>query len=81
MKVVVEGQSDTIVEDIENMVRSYVEKSDADKLHRRLVRLKSTNRTRERLRRDGFLGLFVHKVDLLDYHEKKLQDLEVNKQY
>ncbi|KAI7985402.1 hypothetical protein LOK49_LG14G01172 [Camellia lanceoleosa] len=37
-------------------------KSDADKLHRRLVRLKSTNRTRERLRRDGFLGLFVHKV-------------------
>ncbi|CAL5344683.1 unnamed protein product [Camellia sinensis] len=56
-------------------------KSDADKLNRRLVRLKSTNRTRERLRRDGFLGLFGHKVDLLDYHEKKLQDLEVNKPY
>ncbi|KAF5954457.1 hypothetical protein HYC85_007313 [Camellia sinensis] len=55
--------------------------SDADKLNRRLVRLKSTNRTRERLRRDGFLGLFGHKVDLLDYHEKKLQDLEVNKPY
>ncbi|CAL5395722.1 unnamed protein product [Camellia sinensis] len=52
--------------------------SDADKLNRRLVRLKSTNRTRERLRRDGFLGLFGHKVDLLDYHEKKLQDLEDN---
>ncbi|XP_028105851.1 uncharacterized protein LOC114304905 [Camellia sinensis] len=57
------------------------EESDADKLNRRLVRLKSTNRTRERLRRDGFLGLFGHKVDLLDYHEKKLQDLEVNKPY
>ncbi|GMP30627.1 hypothetical protein CsSME_00005205 [Camellia sinensis var. sinensis] len=52
--------------------------SDADKLNRRLVRLKSTNRARERLRRDGFLGLFGHKVDLLDYHEKKLQDLEDN---
>ncbi|KAI8004628.1 CSC1-like protein HYP1 [Camellia lanceoleosa] len=51
----------------------------ADKLNRRFVRLKSTNRTRERLRRDGFLGLFGHNVDLLDYHEKKLQDLEVNK--
>ncbi|CAL5393352.1 unnamed protein product [Camellia sinensis] len=54
------------------------EESDVDKLNRRLVRLKSTNRTRERLRRDGFLGLFGHKVDLLDYHEKKLQDLEDN---
>ncbi|KAI7990472.1 CSC1-like protein HYP1 [Camellia lanceoleosa] len=56
-------------------------KSDADKLNRRLVRLKSANCTRERLRHDGFLGLFGHKVDLLDYHEKKLQDLEVNKPY
>ncbi|KAI8013509.1 hypothetical protein LOK49_LG05G00790 [Camellia lanceoleosa] len=62
-------------------VAAHLNQSDADKLHRRLVRLKSTNPTRERLRRDGFLGLFVHKVDLLDYHEKKLQDLEVNKPY
>ncbi|CAL5415841.1 unnamed protein product [Camellia sinensis] len=59
----------------------YDKLSDADKLNRRLVRLKSTNRTQERLRRDGLLGLFGHKVDLLDYHEKKLQDLEVNKPY
>ncbi|XAR51708.1 hypothetical protein NMG60_11006421 [Bertholletia excelsa] len=50
--------------------------NDADNMYRRLVRLKSTRHTRERPRCDGFLGLFGHKVDLVDHYEKKLQDLE-----
>lgn len=49
----------------------------ADKL-RRLVRLKSANHNQERSRRAGFMGLFGHRVDLLDHYEKKLEDIEDN---
>ncbi|XP_009789223.1 hyperosmolality-gated Ca2+ permeable channel 2.3 [Nicotiana tabacum] len=49
----------------------------ADKL-RRLVRLKSANPNQERSRRAGFMGLFGHRVDLLDHYEKKLEDIEEN---
>ncbi|KAM3713882.1 hypothetical protein ACB094_01G290000 [Castanea mollissima] len=52
--------------------------SDAEKLYRRLARLKLKNHTSQRLGRDGFLGIFGRKVDLLDHYEKKLEDVEHN---
>ncbi|KAG5535148.1 hypothetical protein RHGRI_023057 [Rhododendron griersonianum] len=52
--------------------------SDADKWYRRLVKLKAKNLPHKRSGRDGFLGLFGRKVDLLDHYEKKLQDIEDN---
>ncbi|KAI8541688.1 hypothetical protein RHMOL_Rhmol08G0081600 [Rhododendron molle] len=55
-----------------------ISQSDADKWYRRLVKLKAKNLTHKRSGRDGFLGLFGRKVDLLDHYEKKLQDIEDN---
>ncbi|KAI7757545.1 hypothetical protein M8C21_032784 [Ambrosia artemisiifolia] len=52
--------------------------SDADKVNRRLAYLKSTQKTSQRFGRVGFLGLCRPKVDLVDYYEKKLEDLEDN---
>lgn len=52
--------------------------SDADKWYRKLVKSKAKNLTKKRFTRDGFLGLFGRKVDLLDHHENKLQDIEQN---
>ncbi|XP_059670377.1 CSC1-like protein HYP1 isoform X2 [Cornus florida] len=52
--------------------------SDADKMYRKLAHLKSTTHTQQRFRRDGFLGLFGRKVNILDQYEKKLEDLEDN---
>lgn len=52
--------------------------SDAEKLYRRLAQLKLKNHTSQRFGRDGFLGIFGHKVDLLDHYEKKLEDVEHN---
>ncbi|KAM3761761.1 hypothetical protein ACB098_01G292800 [Castanea mollissima] len=52
--------------------------SDAEKLYRRLARLKLKNHTSQRFGRDGFLGIFGRKVDLLDHYEKKLEDVEHN---
>ncbi|KAM7516753.1 hypothetical protein LguiA_006336 [Lonicera macranthoides] len=52
--------------------------ADADKLYRKLVHLKSTKHTQQRFGRTGFLGLFGRRVDLLDHHEKKLENVEVN---
>lgn len=49
--------------------------SDIEKLYKRLAQLKLKN---ERLTRNGFLGLFGRKVDLLDQCEKKLEDLQDN---
>lgn len=40
--------------------------------------MKLNNHTPQRFRRDGFLGIFGRKVDLVDHYEKKLQDLEDN---
>ncbi|GMI67423.1 hypothetical protein 1, ARABIDOPSIS THALIANA HYPOTHETICAL PROTEIN 1 [Hibiscus trionum] len=51
--------------------------NDAEKLYRTLGRLKSKN-TRQRHKREGFLGLFGRKVDVVDHYEKKLEDIEDN---
>ncbi|KAG2714231.1 hypothetical protein I3843_03G020000 [Carya illinoinensis] len=51
---------------------------DTEKLYKRLSYLKLNNHTPQRFRRDGFLGIFGRKVDLVDHYEKKLQDLEDN---
>lgn len=40
--------------------------------------MKLKNHTSQRFGRDGFLGIFGHKVDLLDHYEKKLEDVEHN---
>lgn len=50
--------------------------SNADKLYRKLARLKSNKDTPRRFKRDGPLGLFGRQVDLADHDEKKLEDLE-----
>lgn len=55
-----------------------ISQSDADKWYRKLVKLKAKNLTQKRFTRDGFLGLFGRKVDLLDHYENKLQDIEQN---
>ncbi|XP_048433920.1 CSC1-like protein HYP1 isoform X3 [Pyrus x bretschneideri] len=52
--------------------------SDAGKLYRKLVRLRSETNTQQRLRCDGCWGLFGRKVDVLDHYGKKLDDLEDN---
>lgn len=50
--------------------------NDADKVSRRLADLRSIQKASQRFGRVGFLGLFGPKVDLMDYYEKKLEDLE-----
>ncbi|KAK4367569.1 hypothetical protein RND71_011361 [Anisodus tanguticus] len=50
----------------------------SDKLYRRLMYLKSANHDRQRFKRDGFMGLFGPRVDLLDHYGKKLEDIEDN---
>ncbi|XP_021812463.1 CSC1-like protein HYP1 isoform X2 [Prunus avium] len=52
--------------------------SDAKKLHRRLAHLKSETNPQRRSIRDGFCGLFGHKVNVLDHYGKKLETLEDN---
>lgn len=56
----------------------YPMQSDAEKLYRRIAFLKLGKDSQQRFRRDGFLGLFGRKVDLLDHYEKKLEDLQDN---
>ncbi|XXG46923.1 hypothetical protein AAC387_Pa02g1651 [Persea americana] len=51
---------------------------DAEKQYKSLTRLKSSDRTSQNLRRNGFLGLFGQKVDIVDHYEKKLEELELN---
>ncbi|XWS44344.1 hypothetical protein CRYUN_Cryun15aG0037100 [Craigia yunnanensis] len=51
--------------------------NDAEKLYRRLGHLKSKN-SQQRFKRDGFLGLFGRKVDLVNHYGKKLEDIEDN---
>lgn len=55
-------------------LRSLISK--AEKLQRRVRRLKSENQTQQRYRRDGFLGLFGQRINIVDYYEKKLENLE-----
>ncbi|KAF6171768.1 hypothetical protein GIB67_007289 [Kingdonia uniflora] len=52
--------------------------SDAKKLYKKLTQLRSSNEGRHKFQRDGFLGLFGRKVDLVDNCEKKLEHLEEN---
>lgn len=52
--------------------------SDTEKLYRRLAHLKLNSHAPQRFRRDGFLGIFGRKVDLLGHYEKKLEDAEDN---
>lgn len=40
--------------------------------------MKDKENSPQRHRRDGFLGLFGQKVDLLDHYEKKLGDIADN---
>ncbi|XP_017975791.1 PREDICTED: CSC1-like protein HYP1 isoform X2 [Theobroma cacao] len=51
--------------------------NDAEKLYRKLGNLKARN-SQQRFMRDGFLGLFGQKVDIVDHYEKKLEDIEDN---
>ncbi|KAH9676606.1 CSC1-like protein HYP1 [Citrus sinensis] len=51
---------------------------DAEKLYRRLARLNSNDNSHKRFRRDGFLGIFGRKVDLLDHYGKRLEALQDN---
>ena len=45
---------------------------------RKIAFLKSTEKDSQRFGRVGFCGLFGAKVDLLEYYEKKLEDIEDN---
>ncbi|KAL9297203.1 hypothetical protein ACSQ67_023099 [Phaseolus vulgaris] len=51
--------------------------TDAERLYKRLTQLNKDN-TPQRQRRDGCLGLFGHKVDMLDHYEKTLGDIADN---
>ncbi|XP_010525100.1 PREDICTED: CSC1-like protein HYP1 [Tarenaya hassleriana] len=50
--------------------------NNAEKLYKKLTRIKSGNFSQQKFRRDGFLGLFGRNVDEADHYEKKLEKLE-----
>ncbi|CAJ1832623.1 unnamed protein product [Sphenostylis stenocarpa] len=52
--------------------------TDAERLYKRLTQLKSKDDAPQRHRRDGCLGLFGHKVDMLDHYEKTLGNIADN---
>ncbi|KAK7381278.1 hypothetical protein VNO78_33849 [Psophocarpus tetragonolobus] len=52
--------------------------NDADKLYKRLTNLKQNNDAPKRQRRDGCLGIFGRKVDMVDHYERRLGDIEDN---
>ncbi|KAF3444800.1 hypothetical protein FNV43_RR14493 [Rhamnella rubrinervis] len=52
--------------------------SDAESTYKKLANLKLTTQSGQRFRRDGFLGIFGRKIDVLDHYEKRLEDLEDN---
>ncbi|OVA08832.1 protein of unknown function DUF221 [Macleaya cordata] len=52
--------------------------SDMESLYKRVTRLKSNGPAQKKFQRDGFLGLFGRKVDIVDHYERKLGDLEEN---
>jgi hypothetical protein len=49
--------------------------NDAEKLSKHLARLKSDGKSSQKLTRDGLLGIFGRKVNLIDHLDKKLEDL------
>ncbi|KAG2273295.1 hypothetical protein Bca52824_067850 [Brassica carinata] len=50
--------------------------NDAEKLYKKLTRVKSGSISRQKSKRDGFLGMFGKRVDVVDHYEKKLEKLE-----
>ncbi|XP_045793773.1 CSC1-like protein HYP1 [Trifolium pratense] len=52
--------------------------TDGERLYKRLTQLKNKDDSPQRHRRDGFLGLFGHKVDMLDHYEKTLGNIADN---
>ncbi|CAN8260713.1 unnamed protein product [Cochlearia groenlandica] len=50
--------------------------NDAEKLYKKLIRVRSGNSSHQKLERDGFLGLFGRKVDVVDHYEQKLEKLQ-----
>ncbi|ESW23255.1 hypothetical protein PHAVU_004G031700 [Phaseolus vulgaris] len=52
--------------------------NDADKLYKKLTNLKQKNDAPQRHRRDGCLGIFGRKVDIVDHYERRLGDVEDN---
>ena len=47
-------------------------------MYRKVAHLKFTDQSEKRFRRDGFLGIFGRRVDLVDQYEKTLEDLQDN---
>ncbi|KAK6931276.1 CSC1/OSCA1-like, 7TM region [Dillenia turbinata] len=58
-----------------NKIRGLID--EAKKLYKRITALQS-GPTKTKYGREGYLGLFGRKVDLVDHYEKKLEDLEEN---
>ncbi|XP_051118756.1 CSC1-like protein HYP1 isoform X2 [Andrographis paniculata] len=52
--------------------------NEADGVYKRLAHVKSKKHPEQRFKRDGFLGIFGKKVDIVDHYEKKLEDVEGN---
>ncbi|XP_057447655.1 CSC1-like protein HYP1 [Lotus japonicus] len=52
--------------------------TDADKLYKKLTHLKQKSDPPKRQRREGCLGLYGRKVDILDHYERRLGDIEDN---
>ncbi|WJX75256.1 CSC1-like protein hyp1 [Trifolium repens] len=52
--------------------------TDGERLYKRLTQLKNKDDSPQRHRRDGFLGIFGHKVDMLDHYEKSLGNIADN---
>nr|XP_027187716.1 CSC1-like protein HYP1 isoform X2 [Cicer arietinum] len=52
--------------------------TDADKLYKRLTNLKQKNDAPKKQTREGCLGLFGPKVDILDHYERRLENIEDN---
>ncbi|KAG2295302.1 hypothetical protein Bca52824_041971 [Brassica carinata] len=50
--------------------------NDAEKLYKKLTRVRSGSISRQKSMRDGFLGMFGKKVYVVDHYEKKLEKLE-----
>lgn len=59
-------------------IEVYSLKTDADKLYKKLINLKQKNDAPKRQRREGCLGLFGRKVDVLDHYERRLGNVEDN---
>ncbi|OWM64559.1 CSC1-like protein HYP1 [Punica granatum] len=50
--------------------------NEVKQLRRKLARLKLNGNASNRHKREGFLGIFGRRVNVIDYYEKKLEDLQ-----